>query len=288
MQIPRSALDQLTSDINRLSLAAQKTVNGVPISLAEEYMVDACASLSDMVAARTAEFYDYVREQSVGSPLGAIADAGYVSGKTRSSVKAFARKPETFNSRILERVDYEAKRASGNAMYLNGKRDPLNPRFARVPTGAETCPFCIMLASRGFIYTSFGSAGGNGHWHANCDCRIVQGYDTYEAGVSRRLSKGTSVEGYKPDALYDQYLKDLRDGKLKPASVRKYITDAAQWSSEQFKTYLDFTEFISLAKDIQDLQYRSAVAEQEASNLTEAQHAQLHEAIREKRNKLGI
>lgn len=32
-------------------------------------------------------------------------------------------------------------------------------RFARVPTGAETCTFCLMLASRGAVYSSATSAG---------------------------------------------------------------------------------------------------------------------------------
>lgn len=30
--------------------------------------------------------------------------------------------------------------------------DPTKPRWARVPRGAKTCAFCLMLASRGFAY----------------------------------------------------------------------------------------------------------------------------------------
>lgn len=43
-------------------------------------------------------------------------------------------------------------------MKANAARDPLRPKWARVPSGTETCQFCLMLASRGFAYTSEKSA----------------------------------------------------------------------------------------------------------------------------------
>lgn len=52
-----------------------------------------------------------------------------------------------------------------------------------------------MLASRGFEYHTAESAGSDGHYHPNCDCRIVPGFD------------GMEIEGYDPDFLYKQYLK---------------------------------------------------------------------------------
>lgn len=56
--------------------------------------------------------------------------------------------------------------------------DPLNPRYARVPSGAETCVFCAMLASRGAVYLSEESAGAGAHdYHDHCDCTAVQIYD---------------------------------------------------------------------------------------------------------------
>ena len=38
----------------------------------------------------------------------------------------------------------------------------------------------------------------------NCDCKIVPFFNTVEAGLSRRSSPMT-IEGYDPDALYEQY-----------------------------------------------------------------------------------
>ncbi len=67
--------------------------------------------------------------------------------------------------------------------------------WARVPAGPTTCEFCLMLASRGEVYASETSAGGDGNeYHGDCRCipTLVAGPDTYP-------------DGYDPDALYDQY-----------------------------------------------------------------------------------
>ena len=50
-------------------------------------------------------------------------------------------------------------------------------RFARVPSGTETCTFCRMLASRGFVYWSRETAGELDHFHRGCDCRVVASDD---------------------------------------------------------------------------------------------------------------
>ena len=54
--------------------------------------------------------------------------------------------------------------------------------YARVPTGAETCTYCMMLASRGFAYHTEESAGHADH--RGCNCLIVAG-----------LHGSTTVEG---------------------------------------------------------------------------------------------
>jgi len=55
--------------------------------------------------------------------------------------------------------------------------------FARVPTGAETCTYCMMLASRGFAYRSEESAGHADH--RGCNCLIIAGIhgSSYVEGV---------------------------------------------------------------------------------------------------------
>lgn len=72
-------------------------------------------------------------------------------------------------------------------------------RFARVPTGFETCTFCIMLASRGAVYHTRKSAGEFKHFHRHCDCKVVPGFeDNPDAEL---------VEGVRPEELRDLYVQ---------------------------------------------------------------------------------
>lgn len=66
--------------------------------------------------------------------------------------------------------------AARNTISDNTGRDPLRPRFARVPVG-KTCAWCIMLGSRGFVYWSAESAGEFEKYHDDCDCAIVPSWD---------------------------------------------------------------------------------------------------------------
>lgn len=69
-----------------------------------------------------------------------------------------------------------------------------NLAWARVPMGAETCAFCVMTASRGAVYRTSGSAGGDRKYHGDCDCQVtmVRTPEDYP-------------EGYEPSVYYDIY-----------------------------------------------------------------------------------
>src|SRR5699024_3331789 len=74
--------------------------------------------------------------------------------------------------------------------------------YARVPTGSDTCAFCIMLASRGFVYSSSKAAGELSKFHGDCDCAIV-------------AEDGVVPEGYDPDELYEKYQNAHVSGSTK-------------------------------------------------------------------------
>lgn len=86
------------------------------------------------------------------------------------------------------------KLASLDTMMKNALRD--GAEWAWIPSG-DTCPFCLMLASRGWTRASEDAIvnGHADHIHNNCDCTYVV-----------RHSKDVSIEGYDPDALYDEYI----------------------------------------------------------------------------------
>lgn len=71
---------------------------------------------------------------------------------------------------IAERVSFEINRAAKVSVWRNGQRDPRDVRFARVPTGAETCAWCLMTAGLGYWYMTAEAAS---HTHRSCDCAIV-------------------------------------------------------------------------------------------------------------------
>lgn len=100
---------------------------------------------------------------------------------------------DAFKRAISQAARYFSERGANDTMTALGKADAAKlgngVRFARVPMGATTCPYCCMLASRGFVYRSELSALNANH--RNCDCRIVEGFE------------GMTVEGYDPDYYYD-------------------------------------------------------------------------------------
>lgn len=211
--IPRAALDFLTEEVNGISADAQARVlkvlqgiNWTPENIAQcrDLVIQALAAVmptyTDMAAQASADFYDAAREMAVGERMGAAAISGYDQRKTEGAVRGFVRfvldgRVETFNEQVLQRIDYEMKRSAGESMFANGRSDPRRPKFARVPTGTETCDFCLMLASRGFVYSSEATAGAVklDHYHSGCDCRVVCQWD------------GGGVEDYDTQAVYDRW-----------------------------------------------------------------------------------
>ena len=226
--IPRAAVDFLTEEINGISADAQARVMEVlqgiqwtPENIAEcrDLVIQALATVmptyTTMAAQASADFYDAARELVVGEKMGAQAISGFDMRKTEGAVRGFVRfvvdgRVETFNEQVLQRIDYEMKRSANMSVVENGRRDPKKVRYARVPTGSETCDFCLMLASRGFVYQSESTASAS-HVHSHCDCRITPGWD------------GMEVEDYDPRSIYDRW-QDAIDAKAKERAERKGTT----------------------------------------------------------------
>lgn len=89
-------------------------------------------------------------------------------------------------------VDNNVHRAAYETMKKSCKDN--NVQWARIPSGRETCGYCFMLASRGFVYVSEDTAKAGSH--VGCDCIVMPG-----------KPGSTEVEGYDPDALYERWLE---------------------------------------------------------------------------------
>jgi hypothetical protein len=224
--LPRAAVDAYTERLDALSEAARRVVAAQLAAIEYEDVADlreqviailepVCAASSEAAAAYAAEFYDEVRAAQAGVPLGAEAVSAHLPEATERAVRSIVQivvdgKPwEQFARAVEDRADYEVKASAGECVKANAARDPLRPRWARVPDGSETCPFCIMLASRGFVYASEKTASekeGGGHYHPNCRCRVVPGFP------------GMEVEGYDPDGLYRRWRESEKAKGRRPAT----------------------------------------------------------------------
>lgn len=214
--IPRALIDALTEKLDELSEAARRAVSAQLEAIDYTDVADlrekviaiidpVCSSATDYAAALTAEFYDEAREiAGAAGDYAAEALSGRVPERTEGAVRGMVAGMDdgadwgAFAQKVLDRVDYEIKRASNSCAIQNAERDPAHPRWARVPTGAETCGFCIMLASRGYDYLKRESAD---HAHPNCDCRVVP-----------QFGSGT-IEGYDPDRYLDIYERNVVVGE---------------------------------------------------------------------------
>ena len=162
-------------------------------------------------------------------------DPEYVDKTARYQVeKLKAGDSDGFGKAISGAARYFAERGANDTMTNLGEHDAkkLGKRvsFARVPTGPTTCQYCLMLASRGFVYRSkLNALNAN---HRKCDCRIVEGFD------------GMKVEGYDPDLYYDMW-----------QHPEKYENQADKSMSESAEYYVTVAD--SLQKKAEKLEDRA-------------------------------
>ena len=184
-------------------------------------MQPACNASTQVAARLAADFYNGLRANFIlETAYVAVADSRRNPIATSESVRAFVQilvdeKPrEEFINRCVERIDYETRKAANECVAYNARKDPKKPKWARIPTGTATiykpwskepgvthneelaiegtCPFCMMLASRGFVYHSAETAS---HAHPFCDCRVVPSWDIKP-----------TAQGYNPDKYLDGWI----------------------------------------------------------------------------------
>ena len=156
----------------------------------------------DIAAEFAAEWYDH-RAQKSGVALDqAITMTTYkpesVDDVARYQAKKLAKGDDAeFAKACGEFARNDAFRSLNETIVANVGRDrDKGARFARVPTGFETCTFCLMLASRGAVYHTRKSAGEFKHFHRGCDCKVVPSFDPD--------SDAELVEGVRPKELRER------------------------------------------------------------------------------------
>lgn len=204
--------EELNNNLRDFYRRVQASPDKYPIEKQKEYvrqLLDAyCQEGTDYSASIAADYYDAMRaEAGLTDPYSAeminMRDPEATEGFLDAEFNKFSENLniESLITQLLSRYDYECRRSSGECVYQNGYRDPNRVLYARVTDGTD-CKFCLMLASRGYVYSSKRSAGEGGHYHANCRCRITPGWADKDGHVN------AGVKGYDPMALYREW-KDI-------------------------------------------------------------------------------
>lgn len=201
----------------------------------------------DQEASLSANIYDtLMSEYGLNLEAGQAYNMEYNKQQLESSMHYHAQKLvdgdlNGFLKNIGQKA-YDLSRYTANqTMIKNAERDyKKGVRWARVPSGKETCGFCVMLASRGFDYKTKESAGYTGlswnRFHRFCDCRVVPG------------TVDTQVEGYNPDHLYSVY---------RNARATVYGDVYRKWSTAYgFTTFDSLSDWLTQAT-IKEIETRS-------------------------------
>lgn len=181
-------------DLNKPELARDALLEFMPI-LTDQY--------GAVAATMAADWYEELRADSGASGrFRATTASGVPVGAVEAQVRFSAGHlwtpdPLAMLGSLLVAADKYVKQPGRDTIAANARREGV--KFARVPTGAKTCAFCLTLASRDAVYVSRKSAGdrGNGHgdgYHGDCDCLVTP------------IRKPSDYpEGYLPDDYYAKY-----------------------------------------------------------------------------------
>lgn len=173
-------------------------------------VVDALGSRGDSDARVLAmEWYEDVREKVGGLPRYTARAGGHPNHDRMIATARWAAgglwgdNPDQVKKLMEQAMDRWQWAAANDAIVFNAVNDKSCRRWARVPSGAKTCAFCTMLASRGWVYATYRSAGGEAahQFHEGCDCLVVPNFESKIRSVY--------LEGYDPDRYLQLYKRGI-------------------------------------------------------------------------------
>lgn len=224
-----------------------------------DYAYGVATKYGEGAATLSAEMYDAV----------AMLEGKNIKNAVPADTPSYSDVAKTVNG-ILKQSDNEEMLSSGvgrlvkrtgiDTVVNNALRD--GAEWAWIPVG-DTCAFCIMLASQGWVRASR-KAIKNGHAehiHANCDC-------TYAV----RFDSNLEVEGYNPDEYRKIYYgAEGRTGNEKLNSIRrmlyaqnKNVVGDATDKAEEFLPGIEILKAIN--KNGKEIEFNFPVSEKERIN----------------------
>lgn len=216
MAVSQARLSRYRSDVDAYAGAARSYVEQYLRALMEEFpgmsvadlrdeaigaVDDSLNAFGDQAAALSLELLEEVVSERGIEPVTeveGVVPREMVEGAVRYRARALVEgESERFVRDVADLSRYYVHRSALENMVRNCERNDL--RYARVPSGRETCGFCFMLSSRGFVYRSEETAGSTHAYHDHCDCVIVPGFKD----DGREL--GPQIEGYDPDEMRERW-----------------------------------------------------------------------------------
>lgn len=199
--------DRAAADVESSVLAWCRSHEGATVAEKREaaklIMEGFVQGYDDVAAELAAQWYDRRAEQGGARLDQAVTMTTYrpdsVDAVARYQAKKLAKGGDAaFAKACGEFARNDAFKSLNETISANVGRDKeKGVRFARVPTGFETCTFCLMLASRGAVYHTRKTAGEFKHFHRRCDCKVVP---SFEDDADAEL-----VEGVRPKELRERY-----------------------------------------------------------------------------------
>jgi hypothetical protein len=215
--IKYSELVEYMKQVNALSKNAQRDLSRIWGQLSHMSIDDArdvlilsmtglIGEYGDAAALMTAEFmsrysptltrFEYVLSEG--------ASAEQIEKRVRSAMRFWAKDmPESTIKELYGSLDRYIK-YPGRQTVIETAKTHKKLRFAIVPRAGCICKWCLMLASRGFVYWSKDTT--HASLHSNCNCAVVQGW-AYPDGSH------TKVEGYEPDMLERRW-RQIENGNM--------------------------------------------------------------------------
>lgn len=197
----------MSLDLNKPDVARDALLEFLPV-LTDQY--------GALAATMAADWYEELRAGSGAAGTFRATTAASVPAKAVEEQVRFLAgnlwtpNPLSMLGGLLVAADKYVKQPGRDTMVSNARRE--GAKFARVPSGAKTCSWCLMLASRDAVYSSKKSAGdrGSGHgdgFHGDCDCLVTP------------IRKPSDYPpGYLPDDYYAKYQaarKEAQSGDIK-------------------------------------------------------------------------
>ncbi len=216
MAVSQARLSRYRSDVDAYAGAARSYVEQYLRALMEEFpgmsvanlrdeaigaVDDSLNAFGDQAAALSLELLEEVVSERGIEPVTeveGVVPREMVEGAVRYRARALVEgESERFVRDVADLSRYYVHRCALENMERNCERNDL--RYARVPSGRETCGFCFMLSSRGFVYRSEQTASGEHGYHDHCDCVVVPGFRDSD----REL--GPQIEGYDPKGMRERW-----------------------------------------------------------------------------------